>query len=268
MFEHFGLKDAFCALWKYKRMIISVTMLAAIIGVCVFGFVSTKEEPAQLGTDVMQDDEETVTLYEKSTDFYLDYYGTDNSLSSKSLAAMYLNTFTKLKCNEYVSEYVLSKMSKEEIIERLKVDYTPEEMTIDYFEQFLIRTVDSVTGQNITLSVRSVDQEYSTLLVEAYMSWVQQLAGQENSHANVVLLAEGMEVISVPPIEEKTFSEKTGISAYKAGFALAAVSFCLCCIIAMGICFFRPVMNRRNDFDELGITVLGEIKGKRKRLDV
>lgn len=268
MFEHFGLKDAFLALWKYKLVIFCITVLFTIIGGCVFGFVSTRETPTQLGVGIMQDTEQDVTLYEKTTDFYLDYNGTDNSLSSKSLASMYLNTFTKLKCNEYVSDYILSRMSKEDIINRLHADYSPEDIHEDYFEQFVVRTVDSATGQNVTLSVRSIDQEYSTLVVEAYMSWVEQLSQEQNSHVSIVSLSESLDIINVPPAEKKTISEKTGVPIGKAIFVFAVVTFSLCCIIAMGICLFRPVMNRKNDFEELGITVLGEVKVRGKRLDI
>lgn len=260
MFEHFGLKDAFLAIWRYKFIIFCCSVLVAIVGGICISKITVNETPAKLGPDLIQDKEKDIPYYEVKNQFYLEYNGEDKSLTSQALSQMYLNTFQSYSCNKFVNNYIFSKMSKEEIIRRLNVDYSLEEIGFDYFEQFIHGSVDTGNGQAFTLLVRSIDEEYAALVVEAYMEWINQLAISENSKVEVVMLDKSIVTTMLTHIEEQSFLESKNLSWQSVCIVFFFMGIIVFSIIAIGIRFFIPTLNRRNDYKEYGITVLGEFR--------
>lgn len=258
MFEHFGIKDAFMAIWKYKVRIIACAVVCTIIVTGLASFVLVKQEPQDFGAGMVQTEQE-ILLYKKQMDFYLEYYGNDSALSSETLATMYLNTLDKADCHQYIAGYVLARMSKEEIIQRLNASFTPESITSSFFYQYIRYTVDS-TGQGISLWSQSFDAEYSSLILEAYVSWFEKLNNSENSQVKMVVMSQTQEIVNIPPVVEQTLAEKLQLSVGKVAILAFLGAVFLGMIISMGIMLFKPTLNRKNDFENIGIEVLGEIK--------
>ncbi len=258
MFEHFGIKDAFVAIWKYKIRIIVVAVLFAIVIVGMMSLISVKQKPQALGGGVVQTEQE-ILLYKKQLDFYLDYSGSDTALSSKTLATMYLNSLSKADCHQYIANYVLERMSKEEIIQRLDATFTPDSITSSFFYQYIRHTIDT-TGQAISLWSQSLDEEYSALILEAYKSWFDKLNSAENSQVKMVIMSETKEVVNIPPLVEETLAEKVQLSVEKVGILAFVGALFVGMIVAMGLMLFNPTLNRKNDYENIGIEVLGQIE--------
>lgn len=259
MFEHFGLKDAFLAVWKYKWVIFCCSVCIAFVGGYAISNVYVKNEPAVLSPDVIQDTKENIEYYELQNRFYLEYYGKDESITSLALSNMYLETIHSYSCNQFVSDYILSRMSKEEIISRLGVTYSPADITLEYFEQFISATVDT-TGQGFIMLVRSGDLEYASLVLDAYMQWINELAGRENSQVGIVMLDKSVETVLLQPVEKYTILEAKDLSVEIVYILFFFIALVVLSIGAMGIQFFNPTLNRKTDFEEYGIKVLGEIR--------
>ncbi len=259
MFEHFGLKDAFWAVWRYKILIFCCAALVALTGGFIVSKLTIDNEPKELSPDLVQDEEDHL-YYEVRNQFYLEYYGEDKSLTSQALSQMYLNTFQSYSCNQFVNDYILSRMSKEEIIKRLKADYPPEAITFDYFEQFIHGSVNTESGQAFTLLARSGDEEYASLVVEAYTQWIHKLASSENSQVGVVTLDKSIETAVLSHIEKQTILESKNLSWKTVSILFFFMAIIMFSIVAMGIRLFVPTLNRKNDFEAYGITVLGEVR--------
>lgn len=260
MFEHFGLKDAFWAIWRYKILIFCFGLILAFLGGIIISKTVVNSVPAELSPDLVQDEEKDISYYEVKNQFYLEYYGDDKSITSQALSQMYLNTFQSYSCNQFVNEYILSRMSKEEIIKRLKVDYTPEEIGFDYFEQFIQGTVDTESGQAFTLLVRSGDVEYASLVVDAYMQWIYELASHENSQVGIVTLDKSIESSTLFHMEKQTVLESKNLSKRVVSIIFFFVAVIVLSVVVMGIRLFVPTLNCKSDFEEYGIAVLGELR--------
>ena len=68
--------------------------------------------------------------------------------------------------------------------------------------------------------------------------------------------------IVVPPTQSVSLSEKYSLD-WKKVFAISFIIFgCLLIIIFIGIALFKPVLNRKSDYENIGLHVLGEMNSK------
>ena len=258
MFENYGLKDAVLAVWRYKKAILLFALILSILSSIVVCCIPLKQDPMVLGVDFMQDDTETVTIREAREQFYLEYLGDDSSLTSANIASMYLSTFDTTSCNQFVSEYIYSRMSKEEIIDKLDLPYGPESMTLDYFRQFMNASTGA-GGAEMIMAVRAVDPDFASLVVKAYHCWIEELISRGNGQVNITILDQSVSATDIPPTTEQTISEEKGVAWGSVTVLFFMIGVLLGCGIAIGIRFFNPTLNRKSDIENMGLTVLGEI---------
>lgn len=258
MFENYGLKDALLAIWRYKYVILIFALILSVISSAAVCCIPLKQDPMVLGVDFMQDDTETVTIQEAREQFYLEYLGDDNSLTSADIVSMYLGTFDTTSCNQFISDYIVNRMTKEEIIDRLNLSYGPESMTLDYFRQFMNASSGS-SGAEIIMAVRAVDSDFASLVVEAYHSWIEELISRGNDQVSITILDQSVSATDIPPTTEQTISQEKGVSWGTVAVLFFVIGVLLGCVIAMGVRFFNPTLNRKSDIEKLGLTVLGEM---------
>lgn len=252
MFEHFGLKDIFVGIWKYKwKMFISSILLTAVVLGLVYKLPMSVEKPAIETGNASE-------LQCARTDFYLDYTGTDSELSSKVLSEIYKNTIGSTACQQYTADKIVRKYGKEKIAEIFDYEITEEQITSKTFTQF----VTFGTGEDevgMYLIVRTPDMQFSKDILTIYMEWIQEIAGKEKSKVDVVIISESEETVPVNMPETQTLAEKQQWSVAKIA-VISFVSFLLLsCIVVFIICLFRPTINRENDLVELGLDVIAEI---------
>lgn len=256
MFEHFGLKDVFVGLWKYKwKMFFESLILAGIVSLLAYKFPLQVEEPdIEVG--------ESSELQCARADFYLDYTGTDSQISSKVLNTLYADTIKKTACQRFIADKILGKYEKAKIVELYGYNITEEQITTSWFSQFVTvgKTADDI---GMYLLVRTPDMQFSKDVLCIYMEWMENLSKMQNSKVDVVPIAESEEVILLNTENTQTLVEKQQWSIEK----IVILSFICCmflsCIGVFIICLFKPVLNRKSDFEELGLNVIAEIWGNR-----
>lgn len=69
-----------------------------------------------------------------------------------------------------------------------------------------------------------------------------------------------LEIVNMGQAEEIYNVLETGVGTGKAAVLGAMLGFILSCIVVFFICLWIPTINRKSDFDEYGLIVLGEIK--------
>lgn len=252
MFEHFGLKDVFVGIWKYKwKMLIASVLSTAVVSGLVYTLPVSVEQPAMETGNATE-------LQCARVNFYLDYTGTDTQLSSKILSGIYADTIDDTACQKYTSDKIVRKYGKEKIVEIFNNEMTEEQITSKTFTQFVTVGRDS-DDIGMYLFVRTPDMQFSKDVLEIYMEWIREIAAAENSKVDVVVVDESEEVVPLNTEQTQTLAEQQQLSVTKIAAIAFVCFFLLSCIIVFVICLFRPTINRKADFTELGLDILAEI---------
>ncbi|RGT71595.1 hypothetical protein DWX08_12790 [Ruminococcus sp. AF18-22] len=256
MFEHFGLKDVFCGLWKHKWKIVVFGFFMSVITTFIFMMFPIQKEksPIELG--------ESTELQSKETYFYFEYEGNDQGITSEVLAQLYSNTIKEQECLHYVADYVLTRKTKEDIVNYLNGNINESQITKNFFSQYVTVSVDT-TDIGISVLVRTPNKEFTDVLGDAYMSWFQFLLDRQ-SHVKLIPVMENEDTIVIDNASTSTIAKDKNLSIRQ----VMLVSFCvfvmLGCIIIFFVILFKPVLNRKTDFEEIGIEVIGNITLSRR----
>lgn len=252
MFEHFGLKDVFYGLWKYKwKMLLGGIVISAIV-TAVFMLAPVKTEPPAIETGGQEE------IQRKETYFYFDYNGNDQSLSSDVLARMYVSTIEDQACKDFIVDHVLHLITKENIIQYLNGSVTEEQITTNFFTQYINVTIDS-TDVGIKILSRTPSREFTNILSEAYIEWFRSLV-DDNPQVSVNIVSENEDTITIKNETTTTLSEESGLSVSKIIIVTFIVAILFECIVVFFIILFKPTLNRKADFEQLGFNVLGTLK--------
>lgn len=256
MFEHFGLKDVFYGLWKYKWRMLVCALLISMLATLISLLFPVKTEAPQIETGG-QEELQTSERY-----FYFDYSGSDPSLSSEVMAQMYLSTVNKQVCKDFIVDYVLGLITKEDIVAYMNGAVTETQITTNFFTQYVNVSVDS-TDVGITLLCRTPNREFSDILCNAYTAWFESLI-KDNVQVNLVVVSDNKDVMLVENAKTTTISEKTNRSAIQIFFITFVLAILAECIVVFFIILFKPTLNRRTDYEQIGLNVLGKYKLSRK----
>ena len=256
MFEHFGLKDVFYGLWKYKWKMLVCGACLSLIVTAIFMLFPIKTETPDIETGGQEE------IQRKETYFYFDYNGTDPSLSAQVLAQMYLSTLEKQKCKEFVSNYVLHQVEKEDIVLYLNSAITEEQITSNFFTQYINVSIDA-SDVGITVMSRTPNREFTNILCEAYMEWFHALIA-DNSQVSLTVISENEDVITIQNESTSTISEKRNWSVSKVLFVTFVLAILLESVVVFFVILFRPTLNRRADYEQIGLHVIGTFKISRK----
>lgn len=256
MFENFGIKDVFYGLWKYKwRMVVFSIVLTGIVSIVVYKFPVKVDQPEmEIG--------ERSELQCARMDFYLDYTGTDSELSSKALSNIYSSTIKEPACQHFTVDKIIGKYKKEKIVEIFDNTIPIEAITTSWFSQFVSVGTTS-DGVGMYLLVRTPDMQFSKDILSIYMEWIQNLADEQNSKVDVVRVAESDSVLVVNTEDKQTLAEQKQWPISKVAIVSFVCFILLSCIGVFVICLFNPTLNRKNDFEELGLNVIAEVWTKR-----
>lgn len=242
MFEHFGLKDIFCGLWKFKYWILLGTVLLGIIG----GFV--------FSSDIVDEGHEeyyySQTWYFNQEEMKQD---TDAEKEEGENYAQIINGLIDADISrQFIKEKVLESYTEEEVLEILDKKDNPDGLTWSILTHSVNHfVVDG--GNTISLALKVPDEELGQVLTDAYDSLVKHLGSQMKD-------ADKLKIVNMGQAEEIYNVTTTGIGTGKAAVLGAMLGFVLSCIVVFFICLWVPTINRKSDFDEYGLVVLGKIK--------
>lgn len=254
MFEKFGIKDAIGALWKYKVRIILGSILFAI-----FLTVVIKVMPDTSSQKVTVEVSDKNVVERVTANFYLKSNSTSSDgLTAEILGPMYLKAMASSECKLFVADYIVHGMGKAKVIEGLGGDLTEEQITTNFFSEYISYSLDG-TKTSINVVSTSASKEFSNELVNAYLGYVQMIADNEDSQIKVVKLFKNEQQIEVVDGYEKLETPPTRISTKLLVLVTLLVSVIIMCIATFVVTLFRPTLNRRSDFENIGLNVIGEI---------
>lgn len=239
MFEHFGIKDIFCGLWKFKYWILLSTALLGIVGAFVFSsdIVDEGHEEYYYSQTWYFNNQEVQQSEEKQEE---DYVQTINGLIDGDVS------------RQFIKEKVMESYTEEEVLKILNKEGNPDGLTWGILTHSVNHFV--VDGGNaISLALKVPDEELGQVLADAYDSLVKYLGSQMKN-------GDELEIVNMGQAEEIYNVLETGVGTGKAAVLGAMLGFILSCIVVFFICLWIPTINRKSDFDEYGLIVLGEIK--------
>ena len=235
MFEHLGFKDFCIGLWKYKYLIIAVTLVVTLVfGALVCGkTIVGEEEPYYIN--------EKIVCF-KNDDIPKD---TTAGYTVNKLAEMYKDLLSQ----EAVTTYVIEKTEdsySEDFIEELYTKTFGSSVLQDGKispKQFAKFTTVSFAAGNVgvKIHVETKDRAFSDNLMKIYTDYINELVSEKAEPTESSL---------------SSFSESKTVKIA----LIAVLAFVLTCFGVFIKILVKPTLNRRADFENMGIPVLGEFK--------
>lgn len=254
MFEKFGIKDALGALWQHKgKIVLGSIVLAALLTAVIRNIPDSSSPKVEIEMGNKN------VLERVTVNFYLQSEATSTGgPTAETLCAMYLKAMESSECKLFVADYIVHGMGKAKVIEGVGGGVTEEEVTTNFFGQYVSYTLDA-TKTNINIISTSPSKEFSDELVNAYLGYVQKISDSENSRIKVVNLFRDEQQVEIVDGREKVEIPTERISMKILIAATLVISFLIMCIGTFVIALFRPTLNRRSDFENIGMNVIGEI---------
>lgn len=237
MFEHFGIKDIISGLWKFKYWIVLGTIVLGVIGRFLFTSNITADEKEE---------------YYFSQTWYFKQIEDVQQENEKNYAQVFNGLLEADVCKEFVKAKVLEKYTEEEALEILGQTGSQNGLTWEILTKSVTHLV--VEGNEaVSLGLKTPNEEFGKVLANAYDSLIQYLGMKVEKTDN-------LEIVNLGLAEEIYKVTATGMEKDEATLLGAMLGFVLTCIIVFFICLWFPTINRKSDFDEYGLVVLGKIR--------
>lgn len=248
MFEHFGIKDIFSGLWKFKYWIIAVTVVGAVAGAFLLSSNS----------DINTEHKE----YYVSETWYFGVEQNEDSMQENAKSDLRpAKTFNALldsdMCRGYVKSRLLETYSEEELLKLFGKEGNANGFTWDIMTQNMSHLL--VDGEeSVSLAMKLEDEECVKTILSIYDEFAHKMQEEmQNTYP-------GLTVTNLGTGEEIYVSSPDGLSTKQATILGAMVGFVLACIVVFFICLWVPTINRKSDFDEYGLFVLGKVEDIKK----
>lgn len=244
MFEHFGIKDAFVGLWKY-RWIWIISGIMSVMLIAAGGMVDRKNE-AEKRVEI-----EHITRYTASRVIMFE----SEYQKSSDLSVLYKSIIQRKECQEYVFDKILTEYSTKDLSEILGVgeDYINQQQGALIGQYVSYETLANQMA--VELKVMNPDKKFAEKILQSYMDYINYSSVQSNGDIEVVYL-------TAPSIErlDKDKEIVVEIESVQKKFVIVVfllMAFCVCGIFLYTM--FSPSINRASDFENYNIPVLGEI---------
>ena len=258
MFERFGIKDIFIGLWKYRFLILIITLSLTILGVT--GLWLLYGDGSSLHTDMRYSYSKTCYFEDKS----LVEATTGEALkgfTKNELAVMYHEILNKNFARENVMQQMLQKYTKEQIIDiyqktkDIKLE-NPEEFGASEFGT-LFKTVLLSNNVGLEYYVISSDEEFTQDMMSCYDNYMKASIEKLGGQINIIFIDELKESWDENQGDMNRDFVKRPYIRLVLVFVIALIATCFGVFIALII---KPTMNRASDFENTGVAVLGEWK--------
>lgn len=280
MFEHFGVRDVFTALWKYVKILI--ILLVADELACV-GFHYMKPGSAEKITE----EEGSYRVYSSSLAYSIaptedssryELGESGNLLNTAHyLAGIYKDMINTDYCYQYVYDTVMGSYSPERFIEisgikKLQPKITPDMLNVKVIKNFLRSAVVSDTAV-VNIWVETYDEQLTQSMIQAVQTYFTQELPKNLDPARITYVGGVSQRVQKMTAEtelekeggtavlNQVEAESTSPSLKKQVVIVGVVVTALYCIAVFFVALFRPTLNRRSDFEEYGVPVIGEIPG-------
>ena len=251
MFEHFGLKDAFMGLWKYKR----IWILTGLIAIFMIGGIVYAENSESVK---IANDSADITRY---TSTRIIMFNSDKGQADE-LAVLYKDIFNGNECRKNVFNRMQQKYSKDELLEKLEL---PSNLSEDSWTENILANYASYTTlgkqTGVSVSVMTPDKELSEMIRDFYLQYLEESVNASEGIVAMSYLTEGnTEVLN------KVVEQTNKYSAVKMKVVVCAMMLWLLSVIAIFFyTMFRPTVNRKEDFKDYEVKILGELSLRHRR---
>ena len=277
MFEHFGMRDVFSALKRYFALVLVIILIALMFG-GVSGILKIKHANAS-GSQ------------KEASEFYISTASysvkplvtpTDENLGVyRELPSQFAHILQADFCKNYVFKEITKEYSAEELIQKtiLKKDpayVKPQDLTMYCLEK-LFYSQQYENTMVVQLIVETYDEQLSRDLLSAYQTFLTQqyaptvstaqLTFLDNINHNIVsdksIVSSLVEAAKDSTKKATTNPTATVVNPVKVMIKSMGVSFILgvafSCLLIFVIALFQPTLNRKSDFFEYDVPVIGEL---------
>lgn len=240
MFEHFGLLDAILGIWRYKIQILIAALCCAVVGIAGSKVVENRNA------------EWEEERYIASRTYFLEFTdekAVENTEEAKNAATL-LNTILDADfCMQSVTENLEKKYSAKTLIERLELSVDEENLTYDVIPALVNHSI-LADKNTVNINVNVTDGELAKAIIDSYDEYIEEFV---DNMGNVSLTDLGGVHHSYYETKNSSVgAKKVAIIGFAAGLAMS-------CIVVFFYVLFNPVVNRRSDFEEYGLRVLGKL---------
>lgn len=280
MFEHFGIRDVFTALWKYAKYLLIILVVAELA--CVGLHYSTAGDAASTGNVT---DKENSPVYSSSAAYSIaptedgsryELGESGNMLNTAHyLASTYKDMVNTDYCYQYVYDAVMEAYTPEKFIEvsgikKLNPQITPDMLNVKVVKNFLRSAVVSDTAV-VNIYVETYDQQLTQVMIQAAQKYFTEELPKNLDPAQITYVGEveqkvqkmtaeiELEESSESAVLDQAAAESTSPSLKKQVVIVGVLVVALYCVVVFFVALFRPTLNRRSDFEEYGVPVIGEI---------
>lgn len=254
MFEHFGLKDLFVGLWKYKIIILIVTVITTIL----LSVVYIKKNTLGITSD-------TDSFYTENLYYVNQLNNETNEITidgankkSENVGQMIATVLVSNVFKEQIFLNMFDQYTDKEIADKFSLQVNRDAFDAEQFFDNIGYKVDNNVGV-IKVMYTTNNEELSNFITEESNKYVEQLNKELFDKVEVNNLGN-----TIVDKSNGVFSQESTISK-KILLVIVMFSFVLICIVIFFIILFNPTINRRSDFAEYGVDVLGEIHVKARK---
>ncbi len=258
MFEKYGIMDFLCGIKKAGLILLGIFLFCFVVGASK-DYLLNEEEPA---VDMRP-------TYSDTQIFYFTYKDLDMATEKGTDFIKMINAGINIYmrsafADKYVLDYIEDKYGEDYLYEQLHIDdetLTPHSYSAAYLNTF---TSCKILGDDLSINfvVSSRNKELTDILFEGFMSFLDDL--EKNIYKDFKLIRfETYEARNIV-----TAKAESKIFDFKAGILFGAAAVVIGLIVIFFYTLFVPRMNRKADFVNYDVTVLGEIHEKNRKKDM
>lgn len=284
MFEHFGIRDVFSSLRKYKGIVCVVILLSLLFG-AYRGVCKINSQNDIVESDLEDSFKVSSASYiiEPAVTFNSDELNIYKEFPSQT-ASILMTDF----CKKYVFTEIKKLYSEEEIMKKIEYLDIDDKQSLNF--NILDKLFFAYQYENtmvIELVAESKDEQFTKDLINIYRSYFEQ--------EYVPSVKNTLNVLYIDTVDQTFNSDKSMIetlltqskdSTGKIAIALAnqmtvsvnpikvmfksivipfIIAVTICLIVVFCITLFNPTLNRETDFLQYDIPVIGEIYLNKKQ---
>lgn len=287
MFEHFGVFDV---LYKIKKNILWI-ILGTLIATSFFSWLNFNKFKAILYNEIKEDYSK---IYISTQSYYVQPNINIDSLNTidyeyiKSLPEDYICLLNTDYCAQYIFDNITAEYSKQDILSSSHINKQNPNLTTNDLNIEHIKSMYCAKRYNssmmINISTRCYDKNICTKLIEIIQDFLNDNISDKIKHSSLKYSGETQKLVYTSSLSDDGFTiddkKKLDDSSKKQGRMKSLISLSIKSILipTIGIIsiilifiiiwtFFHQTLNRKSDFFEYDIPIIGEIKNYSKIKD-
>lgn len=274
MFEHFGLKDIWPTIKKNRFLIVILVSLFTL----VFGLMGVKKVKTFLDTT----HDENCPLYAASASYYVQPDVNDDSIISidsdfwKSLPDNYVSLMNTDVCANFIYEKIASSYTTDYLIKNSEFSNQTASANSGVVNIESVKKLYKVSREKGTMVINvyalAYNEELSKSILKECRNFIEVYADNQIKNSHIEFTGETVKIIKSSSELSKDEDNKTTSTSSESGTKAIILIIvknsvvpivglsALLILIILFISAFSPTLNRKSDFCEYDVPIIGEIK--------